>query len=70
MEIDNVVLDEGLAGELDEPVERFTHVVGRPLDEDLGGGHLLQTVRLVAEAATLDEKSISKFLMKIRFQSE
>ncbi len=57
IEIDDVVLDEGLAGELDESVEGFAHVVGRPLDEDLCGGDLLQTVSLVAEAATLNEES-------------
>ncbi len=64
MEVDDVVLDEGLAGELNKSMERFAHVVGRPLDEDLRGGHLLQTVRLVAEAASFDEDSKTKFKVK------
>ena len=60
VEVDDVVLDEGLSGKLDESLEGFPLVVGRTFDQDLGGGHLLQAVRLVAEAATFDEETENK----------
>jgi hypothetical protein len=60
VEVDDVVLDEGLSSKLDESLEGFPLVIGRTFDQDLGGGHLLQAVRLVAEAATFDEETERK----------